>query len=349
MKKELVEKLIKEGKTSQEIRKKVIGFPYKPSKEYFRKLGFEGEVAEKYESILQERDSMFSEERFEFITSQNVDLNNLIIGTCIFGQSKTIELMENADNVIILLAILNEMDKKKDVNQEDSYARKMAERIRWYTNLFLIDKEKYHLIPFAGYEKDMYPDDVIIQYLLMTEVTKRPTILTADTILANKADAFGLEYILYKPVEFVLKRKENNVADEVFETTNIEENSISQEEKLLKAKSKRYNSYSEGGIEVYLEGTNVIVKRYNDNAKVFYLKEGEYKEIEPDEQQIEQPIEELILVIPIVRKWSIHVIKLNIKNGELLKQDKEYGGLNEIYIDEWIDERVKDKITDIMY
>ena len=37
MKKELVEKLIKEGKSSQEIRKKVIGFPYKPSKGYFHK------------------------------------------------------------------------------------------------------------------------------------------------------------------------------------------------------------------------------------------------------------------------------------------------------------------------
>ena len=349
MKKELVEKLIKEGKSSQEIRKKVIGFPYKPSKGYFRKLGCEDEVAEKYESILQKRDSMCSEERFEFIASQNVDLNNLIIDTCVFGHDKTIELIENAKNVIILLSTLNEMDKKKDVNQEDLYSRKMAEKIRWYSNLFLVDKEKYHLIPFAGYEKNMYPDDVIIQYLSITEATKRPTILTADTILANKADAFGLEYILYKPVEFVLKRKENNVADEVFETTNIEKNSIAQEEKILNSKRKRDNTYSEGGIEISLEGTNVIVKRYNDNAKVFYLKEGEYKEIEPDEQQIEQSIEELILVIPVARKGSIHVVKLNIKDGKLLKQDKEYVGLNKMYIDEWIDESIKDKITDIIY
>lgn len=79
------------------------------------------------------------------------------------------------------------------------------------------------------------------------------------------------------------------------------------------------------------------------------MKEGEYKEIEPDEQQIEQSIEEIILVIPVARKGSIHVVKLNIKDGKLLKQDKEYVGLNKMYIDEWIDESIKDKITDIIY
>ena len=367
-----VSNIIKEGKSSQEIRREVIGFPYKPSKGYFRKIGCKNEEAEKYESILQKRDSMCSEERFEFIASQNVDLNNLIIDTCIFGQNKTIELMENADNVIILLAILNEMDKKKDVNQEDSYARKMAERIRWYTNLFLIDKEKYHLIPFAGYKKDMYPDDVIIQYLLMTEATKRPTILTVDTVLANKADSLGLEYILYKPVEFVIKRdsvdKEETTSikqdkekaksttsttekkKKAKTTTSVPEDKkqvVAKKEKNPNTKKKDDVTYSRGGVEIYVESSKVLVKKYNGNAKIFYFKEGEYKELD-QEEQLEQPIE-FTIVVPILKRGTIYIEKVSVKKGEIHKFSKEYFGLNEIYIDEWIDEKIKNEITDIIY
>ncbi len=349
MRKELVEKLIKEGKTSQEIRRTVIGFPYRPSKEYFEKLGYESKVAKEYERILQERDSICSEERFEFIASQNVDLKNLIIDTCVFGYDRTVELLGKAENVTILLSTINEMDKKKDMNQKMKYDRCMAGRIRWNSKMFLVDVAKYHLIPFEGYEKNMYPDDVIIQYLLMTEVTKRPTILTVDTHLAVKAQCHGLEYILYNPVEFVI-RKADTIESKVVKTTKIEKNKkepITKKEKISYVKKKENNTHSMGGVEIYLEGTDVIVKNYNDNAKIFYLKEGEYTE-RKQEECLEQPMEFTIFV-PVVKNGSIYVSKVKVEDGEVSTKSKEYFGLNEIYGDEWIDDRIKDRITDIIY
>ena len=372
MKKELVERLIKEGKSSQEIRREVIGFPYKPSKGYFRKIGCKNEDAEKYESILQKRDSMCSEERFEFIASENADVKNLIIDTCVFGQSETIELIEKADNVFVLLSTLNEMDKRKDTKQEDLYSRKMAEKIRWYSKVFLVDKEKYHMIPFEGYEKNMYPDDVMIQYLLSTEVTKRPTLLTADALLADKAFCVGLEYILYNPVEFVIKRdsvdKEETTSikqdkekaksttsttekkKKAKTTTSVPEDKkqvVAKKEKNPNTKKKDDVTYSRGGVEIYVESSKVLVKKYNGNAKIFYFKEGEYKELE-QEEQLEQPIE-FTIVVPIVKRGSIYIEKVSVKKGEIHKFSKEYFGLNEIYIDEWIDEKIKNEITDIIY
>ena len=350
-------KLIKEGKTSQQIRKRIRGFPYNPSIEYFMRLGYTETTAKRYKRILENNDSKCLKEEFEFIVSPDADFQDIIVDTCVFGYQKTIDIVENAKSVTILESILEEMDNKKKEGKNYGDVN-MASKIRRYSKKFLLE-EKYHLIPFKGFEENMYADNTIIQFLLITEVSKRPTILTTDAILVDKAKCHGLNYILYNPVKFVMER-EQKVVNKPKEANltkgenikNIENPTKKQEEvkdllktdKEVTTKESEYKieeekkTFSKGGVNIVaIEEKGAKIDIYNANAKVLYLADGVYKEVFETIELISP--EEIIVIVPIQKTGAIYINKIHIEDGNIQQEydsnpaQKYYTKIKVLYFD----------------
>lgn len=377
-----IEKLIKGGKTSSEIRLIIKEFPMNPSVQYFMQLGYKESTAKKYRQMLKENDEKTEEQTFEFIVSKNANFQNIIVDTCAFGYKKTVQMIEEAKEVTVLLATIREMDTKKDIKKAiKTHTTYLAENIRLYSKKFLIE-DKYRLVPFDGIKKDNYHDDVIIQYLMIMPITDRPAILTVDANLADKAKCYGLEYILYNPETFVLKnpkkvenndksfrmKQEQTLSDKGEETNQNRSLSKKETEPLdKKVKDKQIPQLSDetlkaqktlqiyeekkktekekivfNGVEVLMNGKKFRVRKYNGNAIIMRRVNGKYQEVIGESQTLKTV--DIIIIAPTKKFSSIFINKIQIKDRNMVEEKKQYFYLNEIYIDDWIEEEVKDKI-----
>lgn len=214
--------IILKGGTSEDIRKELPDFPLNPTKEYFFKLGYKDSTAALYLSKLRNNDknssassinvttessdassSLRNDVETAFVKSGNIDYNNLLIDTCALMHNKATSLIDRAEHVTFINATIKEMDNKKKGH------KKLSSRIKLYTDKILLDSQKYMLSTFAGLNNERYPDNILLQYLMILPKQIRPTLLTADKNLAVKARMWDLSCILYVvPTE---KNKENNV------------------------------------------------------------------------------------------------------------------------------------------
>lgn len=204
-------RIILKGGTSKELRKEIKDFPLNPTKDYFIKLGYKESTAKKYLARLRKNEEKSSTssiiesteiledltEQARFIESENVDYTNLLIDTCALRCSETVEVIEQAKHVTFIKATIEEMDKQK----QKKGRKKLALNIRLYTEKILLDSQKYMLSSFPGFNKENYPDNILLQYLLILPKQLRPTLFTADKNLAVKAKMWDLPYILYQVPE----------------------------------------------------------------------------------------------------------------------------------------------------
>ncbi len=113
----------------------------------------------------------------------------IILDACALKSQEAIEIIENAEKVIVLTGTIRELDKNKD--NEEQYGinvRYIGKKIRQDTK-----SKKY--ICISKYENYRYNDDNIIDYCIWhNEVT----ILTCDNYLCAKAKAHGIPYIFPK-------------------------------------------------------------------------------------------------------------------------------------------------------
>ena len=341
MKYSRIGELIKRGKTSPEIRREINGFPFRPTIKYFMQLGCKESIAREYKQRLEKNDEKLEEEEFEFISSGNADSENIIIDTCALAHEKTIEVIEKAKEVTVLLATIKEMDAKKDIDKviKTEGNAFLAENIRLYSKKFLLE-DKYKMVPFDGIKKDDYHDDKIIQYLMMMSVKDRPTILTVDADLCDKAKCFGLEYILYNPDKFVLERP--NKKTQNFKSSDKKENkqnSKPQVKELTENKeSKKTKGRNQddrlitGGVEIQLEGQKIQLKKYNKTAVIMYLDiGGKYQEIYSDNELLET--KNLIIIRTTKEPTSMWISKIEIRDGNITEEKKQYFYLNEVYLE----------------
>lgn len=346
-------RLIEEGKTSTEIRSIIRGFPFNPSVAYFMRLGYEESTAKEYRRMLEKNDEKLEKEEFEFIFSKDANPKKLILDTCALGYKKTIELIEEAEDVTVLLATIREMDTKKDIKKATETGKiYLAEKIRFYSKKFLVE-EKYRMVPFDGINKDDYHDDIVIQYLMIMPVKDRPTILTSDANLAVKAKCYGLEYILYNPETLVLKRP-NNVAEKNKKT--IQKELVTEpKEKTLPVKKEKSEESKQlekpkddkivvNGIELQKKAGQVCVKKYNKTAIIMQLMDdGKYQEVLCDVKTMLMT-EEIVIIAPTKKISSIYISRIQIKDGNMTEETKQYFYLNEIYIEKWISEEIAEKV-----
>ncbi len=207
--------IILKGGTSEELRKAIPELEL--TEEFFCNLGYKASTAKRYLRRLRKNDEQKDKEIAQeelakqarepeqpkqpkpvdilgemFIKSEEADSKNLLADTCALGNKETLELIEKAKQVTFIYSIIEEMDKKNMKTKP-----KLFSNIGKYCSKILQEPEKYMLSTFSGLRDEKYPDNVLLQYLLILPKQIRPTLLTADKKLAVKAATWNLPYILF--------------------------------------------------------------------------------------------------------------------------------------------------------
>lgn len=265
--------IILKGGTSEDIRKEVPDFPLNPTKEYFCKLGYKDSTAKLYVSKLQNNNKQ-KETEAAIIKSEGADHNNLLVDTCALGYKDTINLIDQAEHVTFIKSIIEEMDRKKKCDKDSREKEKFfAANIRLYINKILLDTEKFMLAPFSGLNDTKYPDNKLLQYMLILPKQIRPTLITTDKNLAVKAKMHELPFILfdvaketYEEGEETQEEKEKEMQEEIpKEVTKKLGNGIYQinidEDIYIEYKgTQKVKIIHEDGTETEYEGKRIKVK-----------------------------------------------------------------------------------------
>lgn len=114
----------------------------------------------------------------------------IILDACALKSQEAMQIIDEAQKVIVLIGTITELDKHKNSGNEEEKKniRYISRKIREDTK-----SEKYECI--AKYNKYRYNDDNIIDYCIWNEGT---IILTCDNLLCAKAKAHGITYIFPK-------------------------------------------------------------------------------------------------------------------------------------------------------
>lgn len=110
----------------------------------------------------------------------------IVLDTSALETKKALEILEKATKVILLTGTIREMDKYKDAGGN------LGDNIRTISRKSREDEESKKYICVAGYERNNYQDDNIIDYC---RKNKNAIILTNDNNLCNMAKAYGIPYI----------------------------------------------------------------------------------------------------------------------------------------------------------
>ena len=137
----------------------------------------------------------------------------------------------------------------------------------------------------------------------------RPTLITADVNLANRADSYGFEYIL------------------IFNTQNKQEK---EKRKRVEPKSKidktKTNLF---GVSFKVEEDKILIRKYNPNPIIYFVKD---EKIQLMEQRIEiSKFDYIVLLLKSKRNRVINVVRLVVVNKEINVEEKKITFLNEIY------------------
>lgn len=197
MKDKKIGHIIKNGGTIKDLQNEISDFPSKPTVAYFIQLGYAKSTAKNYVRLLKNAD-LEKFKKLTFFKSASADYKNLLIDTCALALSSAKIFIENAEYVTFLYPTLEEMDKKQNNNH-------LQERISYYSKLMLQDNDKYLLSKFSGLGTTTYVDNILIQYLYILPKQIRPTLLTADKNLADKAKCFDLDFIYLPHKQSVTK------------------------------------------------------------------------------------------------------------------------------------------------
>lgn len=147
----------------------------------------------------------------------------MLVDTCALGYKDTINLIEQAEHITFIKSIIEEMDRKKKTDEDSKKQEKiLATNIRLYINKILLDTEKFMLSSFSGLKDTKYPDDILLQYMLILPKQIRPTLITTDKNLAVKAKLHELPFILfdvakgkYEEGEEAQEKKEKEKQEEI--------------------------------------------------------------------------------------------------------------------------------------
>lgn len=327
--------LIRQGITTEEIQKEISDFT--DTTEYFEKIGYEHVEAIKLKWIIRQNDKKKEEEEKEvtlrrkllkeksYIFSANANPNNILIDTSALGYQKGIEIIERSKCVTVIHSILQEMEKKK--NELDRKKCKKKQESFFLENIIKYKKEvsiksKYRLILDKHEDRLTYEDDKILEFLEQFAENKRPTLLTADEFLADRAKCYGFEYIL--------------IVNLLIEKSTNEDNTKNNSKPMVIAKSKNKEDLIKDkvdilGVKITLQKEKVTIQKDRSSLKVFFSQE---KEIEETAKIIQKSIKDFDYIV-ILEKSQKHrevkVVKVTIVEGKINKEVFGCKFINEIY------------------
>ena len=323
--KEKIESLIRSGKSTNEIQKIISDFPIIITTEYFQKLGFDEIESIKLKWTLKKnnkkvksemraaeiRREMLKDDSYNF--SANANPNYLLLDTSTLQTEKGIDLLEKSEKVVVIESTLQEIEKvlkkkkeKREKNPNDIF---LIKSLTGYRNK-IFKETKYKKVCDES-EKYEYVDDKILYFLNNLLEQDRPTLITADVNLANRADSYGFEYIL------------------IFNTQNKQEK---EKRKRVEPKSKidktKTNLF---GVSFKVEEDKILIRKYNPNPIIYFVKD---EKIQLMEQRIEIEISKfdyIVLLLKSKRNRVINVVRLVVVNKEINVEEEKITFLNEIY------------------
>ena len=262
----------------------------------------------------------------DYIVSENADVNNILIDTCAINK-RGLNIIERSRKVSVLYATLEEIEKKKFEIKRKSNGNKFLVNLSKCLNLIL-QNPNFKVILVENKENE-YVDDVVLRYLKHIPKRKRPTLLTADKLLAAKAKGMNIEYIC-----IVLDSQTQT--PEKTETKKVETQKIQ----------------ALGHVFWYEEGKLKIDRNSNCmDSKVFFIKEGKCEELNlslNEENIFEKEIDYLV-VTKYLPKYKI--VKI-VFGEEILQEVYKCKFVNEIYklpIHEEVLEKAKNQLAGVTY
>lgn len=312
----------------------------------------------------------------DYIVSENADVNNILIDTCAINK-RGLNIIERSRKVSVLYATLEEIEKKKFEIKRKSNGNKFLVNLSKCLNLIL-QNPNFKVILVENKENE-YVDDVVLRYLKHIPKRKRPTLLTADKLLAAKAKGMNIEYICIvldsqtqtpektetkkaevtkaetKKVETPQKKSESIKSKQseknLEQQKNIENKSAECPKTTKNAKEQKVNvvgkeiSYSEGKIKIV---------NYSKDGKIFSIKANECEELNLSlnrENIFEKEIDYIVATKYLPKYKIVKIVKI-VFGEEILQEAYECKFVNEIYklpIHEEVLEKAKNQLAGVTY
>lgn len=286
----------------------------------------------KEEKILEENKRKKKKEQLKndssYVISENANPDNILIDTCALSCKKGTKVIDASEKVNVLYTVISEMDKKKaDINRKKHKSRQeytLVSNILKYSKEML-ENPKYNLIKYCYDNKKEYVDDIILKYLKGVPKRKRPTLLTADKLLAVKAKCLNLEYIL-----ITAGQKENGTeniqTEQKLQNTNKEK---AKEQTPEEKKDKKAVSIL-GKVISYTQD-NVKIKSYCKDSIIFLVNEDKCNELNTNIDNILDKSFDYLAVVKYMRKYKVvRIAKITIKK-DIEKEVYDCKFVNEIY------------------
>ncbi len=374
---EAIKSLIINGKSTKEIRKVIDDFPENVTTEYFESLGFENPEAIKLKWKLRKNNQQ-ENERIEvgearrkllkskkYIFSYNANPNFILLDTSSLANGKNI--INNAKKVIVINSIMKEMNKVV------SKRRKNVKKAICFYRKEIVAKDKYKIIANKKEINSNYCDDSILEFLDgISEDEEKPTLLTADIELAERAKSYGFEYILivnnntsnkakkkeetlehiasieeekiFKEEQTINTENENSIKNEICEEENYDENESFE----VLPKNKRFQFY---GATFKVKNEEIFIKKFNPHAKVFISATNKITEVTEINTKKIVKISEFDNIVVLARRQKnrdIKGTKIVIVDGEIQCEEEIYTFLNEIYLSKMLPEELQNEAKKLM-
>ena len=374
---EAIKSLILNGKSTKEIRKVIDDFPENVTTEYFESLGFENPEAIKLKWKLRKNNQQ-ENERIEvgearrkllkskkYIFSYNANPNFILLDTSSLANGKNI--INNAKKVIVINSIMKEMNKVV------SKRRKNVKKAICFYRKEIVAKDKYKIIANKKEINSNYCDDSILEFLDgISEDEEKPTLLTADIELAERAKSYGFEYILivnnntsnkakkkeetlehiasieeekiFKEEQPINTENENSIKNEICEEENSDENESFE----VLPKNKTFQFY---GATFKVKNEEIFIKKFNPHAKVFISATNKITEVTEINTKKIVKISEFDNIVVLARRQKnrdVKGTKIVIVDGEIQCEEEIYTFLNEIYLSRMLPEKLQDEAKKLM-
>lgn len=271
-----------------------------------------------------------------YIFSANANPNFILMDTCTLQFKKSIDLLEKSEKVVVLESILEEMEKvlkekrkkkNKTVNDEflikhiNEYQKKIAKETKY--NKVLDTEEKYK-----------YVDNRILCFLYNLSEEDRPTLLTADIKLANRANCYGLEYILVTNTTITQEKKQIEKKQESVEKQQESvELETSKNIQIVKSSNEQEKITKTNilGVSFKLEEDKILIRKYNPNPDIYFVKDNQIQLAEKQDEKEITEFDYIILVFRLKGNREVRVVKLVIVNNQISYNEEKIRFLNEIY------------------
>lgn len=374
---EAIKSLILNGKSTKEIRKVIDDFPENVTTEYFESLGFENPEAIKLKWKLRKNNQQ-ENERIEvgearrkllkskkYIFSYNANPNFILLDTSSLANGKNI--INNAKKVIVINSIMKEMNKVV------SKRRKNVKKAICFYRKEIVAKDKYKIIANKKEINSNYCDDSILEFLDgISEDEEKPTLLTADIELAERAKSYGFEYILivnnntsnkakkkeetlehiasieeekiFKEEQTINTENENSIKNEICEEENYDENESFE----VLPKNKTFQFY---GATFKVKNEEIFIKKFNPHAKVFISATNKITEVTEINTKKIVKISEFDNIVVLARSQKnrdIKGTKIVIVDGEIQYDEEIYTFLNDIYLSKMLPEELQNEAKKLM-